>query len=102
MLRLLRIATAERQSIPTPKDLPMKILASLVAFLATMQVALAQDGADPWIKKKADSFKPLSAEQKAAIENAVPTEAAAKPKKARRLLVFYRCEGFIHSSPTAL
>ena len=76
----------------------MKILASLIAFLATMQVALAQDGADPWIKKKADSFKPLSAEQKAAIENAVPTAAAAKPKKARRLLVFYRCEGFIHSS----
>ena len=76
----------------------MKILVSLIAFLATMQVALAQDSADPWIKKKADSFKPLSAEQKAAIENAVPTAAAAKPKKARRLLVFYRCEGFIHSS----
>ena len=76
----------------------MKILASLIAFLATMQVALAQDGADPWIKKKADSFKPLSAEQTAAIENAAPTAAAAKPKKARRLLVFYRCEGFIHSS----
>lgn len=76
----------------------MKILVSVIAFLATMQVALAQDSADPWIKKKADSFKPLSAEQKAAIENAVPTAAAAKPKKARRLLVFYRCEGFIHSS----
>ena len=76
----------------------MKILASLIAFLATMQVALAQDSADPWIKKKADSFKPLSAEQTAAIENAAPTAAAAKPKKARRLLVFYRCEGFIHSS----
>ena len=76
----------------------MKILVSVIAFLATMQVALAQDSADPWIKKKADSFKPLSAEQKAAIENAVPTAAAAKPKKARRLLVFYRCEGFIHNS----
>lgn len=75
----------------------MKIPVWLIALVATMPVALAQD-ADPWTKKKADSFKPLSAEQKSAIESAVPKESAAKPKKARRVLVFYRCEGFIHSS----
>lgn len=68
----------------------------LVAFSA--QMTYSQDSEDPWQKKKAESFKPLSAEQKAAIENAVPKEAVAKPKKERRILVFYRCEGFIHSS----
>lgn len=68
----------------------------LVAFSA--QMTSAQNAEDPWQKKKAESFKPLSAEQKAAIENAVPKEAVAKPKKERRILVFYRCEGFIHSS----
>jgi uncharacterized protein len=76
----------------------MKNLIWLIALVATMNAAVAQDSADPWTKKKADSFKPLSAEQKSAIENALPKEAEAKPKKARRVLVFYRCEGFIHSS----
>jgi uncharacterized protein len=76
----------------------MKKLLCFVALLATSTVALAQDASDPWTQKKAQSFKPLSAEQKAAIENAVPAEASAKPKQARRVLVFYRCEGFIHSS----
>ena len=76
----------------------MKNLIWLIALVATMNVAVAQDNADPWTKKKAESFKPLSAEQKSAIENALPKEAEAKPKKARRVLVFYRCEGFIHSS----
>jgi len=49
-------------------------------------------------KKKAESFRPLTDAQKAAIETAVPAEAVAKPKKTRRVLMFYRCEGFIHSS----
>lgn len=80
----------------------MKNFVWLIALAATtlfaVPSAVAQDSTDPWTKKKAESFKPLSAEQKAAIENAVPQTAEAKPKKARRVLVFYRCEGFIHSS----
>jgi type 1 glutamine amidotransferase len=32
------------------------------------------------------------------IAAAVPAEVSAKPKKPRRLLVFYRCEGFVHGS----
>ena len=76
----------------------MKRFFSLFAIIATLQVACAQDAADPWTQKKAQNFKPLSAEQKSAIEKAVPSEATAKPKQARRILVFYRCEGFIHSS----
>ena len=61
-------------------------------------LAYAQDNSDPWQKKKAESFRPLTDAQKAAIETAVPAEAVAKPKKTRRVLMFYRCEGFIHSS----
>ena len=70
----------------------------LVAILITFQAAIAQDASDPWTLKKAQSFKPLTADQKSAIEKAVPAEATAKPKKARRVLVFYRCESFVHSS----
>ena len=76
----------------------MRKLIALILFALSAQVVYAQDAADPWQKKKAESFKPLSVEQKAAVENAVPGEATAKPKKERRILVFYRCEGFIHSS----
>jgi type 1 glutamine amidotransferase len=76
----------------------MRKLIALILFALSAQVVYAQDAADPWQKKKAESFKPLSVEQKAAVENAVPSEATAKPKKERRILVFYRCEGFIHSS----
>jgi type 1 glutamine amidotransferase len=58
----------------------------------------AQAVNDPWQEKKAAQFKPLTDEQKQAIESAVPTKAFVEPKKDRRVLVFYRCEGFIHNS----
>ena len=61
------------------------------------KVVSAQD-ADPWQKKKAESFRPLTDAQKSAIETAVPAQAVAAPKKERRVLLFYRCEGFIHGS----
>ena len=61
-------------------------------------VLLGQDKPDTWAEKKEKQFKPLTAEQKEAIEQAVPSKATAKPNKARRVLVFYRCEGFIHNS----
>ncbi|MFM7976295.1 MAG: hypothetical protein ACKO8U_14560, partial [Pirellula sp.] len=78
--------------------LPMKWLFPLAfALLVAPSFVLAQD-ADPWQKKKADSFRPLTDVQKAAIENAVPAQATASPKKERRILLFYRCEGFIHGS----
>lgn len=57
-----------------------------------------QDNADPWQQKKAEIFKPLSDEVKQAILDAAPEAATAKPKQARKVLVFYRCEGFVHGS----
>lgn len=57
-----------------------------------------QDNTDPWQQKKAEMFKPLSDEIKHAIHEAAPEAATANPKQARKILVFYRCEGFVHGS----
>jgi type 1 glutamine amidotransferase len=32
------------------------------------------------------------------VKEALPSKAPAKPSKERKILVFYRCEGFVHSS----
>lgn len=75
---------------------------SIFCFLSLIAIStsplFAQAVNDPWQEKKAAQFKPLTDEQKQAIENAVPSKAVVAPKKDRRVLVFYRCEGFIHNS----
>ena len=43
-------------------------------------------------------IKPVSAEKKAKVLQSLPVNSLAKPKKDRRILVFYRCEGFVHGS----
>lgn len=42
--------------------------------------------------------KELSAEQLALMDAAMPKAAVAKPKKARKVLVFTLCKGFVHDS----
>ncbi len=75
-----------------------------IACLIVLTVFISSTGTgqdnkpDPWQQKKAERFKPLSDDIKAAIAEAVPGEATAKPQKTRRVLAFYRCEGFIHGS----
>lgn len=80
-------------------------LAVLTALIAASTVVTAplsaqqnKKQAQTWEEKKAEKFKGPKAEEKALIENAVPAKATAKPKKDRKVLVFYRCEGFIHAS----
>ena len=51
-----------------------------------------------WNKNR---LKPLNEDKKAKIRAALPAETLAKPKKPRRILVFYRCETFVHSSIVA-
>lgn len=85
------------------RKVPFSCVFSVLMILAFVPAAMmprvhAQDEADPWQKKKAESFRPLSAEQKAAIEKAAPEKSSATAKKPRRILLFYRCEGFIHGS----
>jgi len=51
-----------------------------------------------WEEKKADKLQPAGPEDAAKIAKAVPSKATVTPKKTRRMLVFWRCEGFIHTS----
>ena len=74
------------------------LLAFFALFILVSSTACAQDGADPWQEKKAKAFKPLTEDQQASITAAIPDKATAEPKQARRILMFYRCEGFIHTS----
>jgi len=77
----------------------MKNLAYLIALTLFVPLAsMAQEDTDPWLKKKAEIFKPISDEQLQKILSAVPGTAPASPKSERRILVFYRCEGYIHGS----
>ncbi|TWU40965.1 ThuA domain-containing protein [Novipirellula artificiosorum] len=77
----------------------MKRIVCLALLLAALPLAcIAADLTDPWEKKKAERFAVITAEQKEGIAAAVPNELAAEPKTDRRILVFFRCEGFIHTS----
>jgi type 1 glutamine amidotransferase len=68
--------------------------AALMSVCITSPLALAQT----WEQKKAERFKPVTDQQRQAIADAVPDKPTAKPNKERRVLMFYRCEGFIHTS----
>ncbi len=86
------------------EKLNMKNIVCLFVLIATVPVVTstyAQGEAkkpDSWEQKKAARFKPITAQQRASIASAVPQKATAKPKKQQRILLFYRCEGFIHTS----
>lgn len=70
-----------------------KIFALTVIVMFTTSIADAA-----WDRNR---IKPLSDEKKAKVQEALPSKSLAKPKKARRVLIFYRCEGFVHSSISA-
>ncbi|MCG8651235.1 MAG: ThuA domain-containing protein [Pirellulales bacterium] len=70
----------------------------LVAAMIPWAAIASAQNEDPWQKKKAERFKPLTAQQRQAITAAVPKAATVTPKQPRRILMFYRCEGFIHTS----
>ncbi|TKJ35731.1 MAG: hypothetical protein CEE38_14080 [Planctomycetes bacterium B3_Pla] len=45
-----------------------------------------------------ETLRELKAEEVQKIEQALPAKATVKPPKGRKLLVFWRCEGFYHKS----
>ena len=84
------------------------------AFAGSVVMAAAQQAAPKQAAPKQAAPKPaarppqdktklpeLSAQEQQAIDAAVPAAATAKPAKARRVLVFWRCEGFFHGSGIA-
>lgn len=72
------------------------LLLSLVLSYAT--IASAQDKPRDWEEVKSQKLKPLTDTEKAAITDSIPDAPTAKPQSDRRVLVFYRCEGFVHGS----
>ena len=78
------------------------ILAPIVILVAALSIlpTLSAQNKKPktWEELKTEKFKPLTAEEKEKVASALPAKATAKPKKERKLLVFYRCGGFIHTS----
>ena len=69
-----------------------------VAIAFTAAAAPAKKKPQTWKERAAARFKPVTTEQKNAIRQAIPSTPTAQPKKERRVLVFYRCETFIHTS----
>ncbi|MDF1741702.1 MAG: ThuA domain-containing protein [Verrucomicrobiales bacterium] len=77
------------------------ILITLVVFgtaCFTQAQESASEATKTWRKKAAEKYKGKPTdEHKAIIEAAIPTPKA-EPKSKRKVLVFHRCEGFIHTS----
>ncbi len=83
----------------------MKNFANSIVILTVLSVAAQAFAQEPkpkrpptWEEKKAARFKPITDQQQQLIAKAVPGKATITPKHDRRVLVFYRCEGFIHTS----
>tara|TARA_R110002096_G_scaffold4501_42_gene21340 strand:- start:6118 stop:7104 length:987 start_codon:yes stop_codon:yes gene_type:complete len=78
-----------------------KLLAICFAITIPVLALVAQDAKkkpQTWEEKKASHFKPLTEEEQGKIIAAIPEKPTAEPKSARRILVFWLCEGFIHRS----
>ncbi len=81
-------------------------LAPADTFAADQKKAPAKKAAKkkpaPRKKKTWDDWKAewamLSDAKKASIEKAVPKKSTVKPQQVRRVLVFFRCGGFVHAS----
>lgn len=69
---------------------------TIVTVLAALSLGGIARGAD-----QPKVIPNLSAAALAKIESSVPAAATAKPAKARRVLVFWRCEGFFHGTGIA-
>ncbi|MBL9152805.1 MAG: ThuA domain-containing protein [Verrucomicrobiales bacterium] len=78
----------------------LTLLSATAALIGSTLIAQQQKKAEPqtWEEKKAARFPVPTDEQKKLIADAIPAKATAQPAKARKILVMYRCEGFIHTS----
>lgn len=84
---------------------PFALLAVLIAAGASAGLLLQPTTAQnekkkpqTWEDRKAERFKPIEDHDKLKLNAAAPAVATVEPKKERKILVFYRCETFIHTS----
>jgi type 1 glutamine amidotransferase len=68
------------------------ISAALMGFWCLSLLATAAQAQSP------AQLRNLSAEEIQKIENAMPTKPTVQPAKPRKMLVFWKCEGFFHTS----
>jgi len=66
--------------------------AALLGLWCLSLLAVAAQGQSP------EKLRDLKAEEIQKIENAVPAKPTVQPAKPRKILVFWRCEGFFHTS----
>ena len=85
---------------PPGNDDAMNTMPGRRAFFATRTlIALALFSATPCaMAEPGHKFDPLSSEDIRKIACAIPAQAQARPKQPRRLLIFYRAEGYVHAS----
>jgi type 1 glutamine amidotransferase len=78
-----------------------------VAFIVSLLIPGLPSAADrnrervPEAKPDKDQLPTLSDRDLKAIQEAVPAQATVAPKQPRKLLVFWRCEGFFHGAGIA-
>lgn len=69
----------------------------IVLLITCMSTSCSAEDA-AWRERAEARLKEPNAEQLAAIEAAQPAQPRVQPEQQRRLLVFWRCEGYIHTS----
>lgn len=75
----------------------MRLLLCFAALISCLSIHVQAQ--ETWEQRKSNQFKqPLSDQQKQEIVDAVAGFKAETPKQPRKILVFYRCEGFVHNS----
>jgi len=68
------------------------IIAALLGFWCLSMLVSPLQAESP------EKLRDLSAEELQKIENAVPEKPTVRPAEPRKILVFWRCEGFFHTS----
>ncbi len=70
-------------------------------FLILLSLTLSgyANAKESWEKRASAAFnKPVTKEEKNKIADAIPKKPTSTPRQDRKILVFSRCEGFIHKS----
>lgn len=70
----------------------------ITATALSLMLAANHAQAQTWEEKKAARLKPLTESEKQGVIDAIPEAPAIPPKAPRKILVFWLCEGFIHTS----
>ena len=73
-------------------------LLGICLITCSLAACVQAEKPETWEQRKAERFRPITDAQRMAIVEAVPDRATVASQQSRRVLVFYRCEGFIHTS----